>query len=242
MPKIKDKINEFSQKAWNPITGCTKISSGCVHCYAEKESIRLRDKFHQEKYRNGFNLTLHESVLEHPKLGRKPLRIFVNSMGDLMHEGVPDDFIIRAFEKMNTMPQHLFIVLTKRANILARLNSRIPWGNNVMMGVTVEEARYKGRIAILRDCGAHQKMISAEPLLGDLGTLDLRGIDWMMVGGESGKDCRQMEESWVLSIRDQCEAQHVNFTFKQWGGEHRRENGSLLQGVHYDYMPQPVEV
>lgn len=240
MPKTKDKINEFSQKAWNPITGCTKSSTGCVHCYAEKESIRLRDKLHQEKYRNGFDLTLHESVLEHPNLGKKPLRIFVNSMGDLLHEGVPADFILRTFDKMSTMPQHLFIVLTKRAEVLERLNSQLPWYDNIMMGVTVEEARYKNRIDILRNCGAHQKMISAEPLLGDLGELNLAGIDWMMVGGESGKDCRPMAEQWVLNVRDQCQAQDVNFTFKQWGGEHRRSNGSLLQGVHHDYRPQAM--
>jgi protein gp37 len=232
-----DKINEFSQKAWNPITGCTKISSGCVHCYAEKESIRQRDKLHCNKYRNGFDLTLHDDVLEHPKLGREPLRIFVNSMGDLLHEGVPAEFIIRAFEKMSTMPQHLFIVLTKRANVLERLDSRLPWADNIMMGVTVEDVRAKERINSLRRCGARQKMVSAEPLLEDLGELDLEGIDWMMVGGESGEGCRPMEESWVLNVRDQCLAQDVHFTFKQWGGVHRRSNGSLLQGVHYDYRP-----
>ena len=234
-----DRINEFTQQAWNPLTGCSKISSGCMNCYAEKDAYRQRDLFKNPKYKNGFDLTLHEEVLENPNYWKKPKRIFVNSMSDLFHEDVPVEFILRVFSVLQDNPQHLYIILTKRADILERLSPELPWIDNIMMGVTVEEERYKWRIDCLRNSGAIRKMISAEPLLSDLGELNLSGIDWMMVGGESGEKCRPMEKAWVLSIRDQCESQDTEFTFKQWGGVYRRKNGSFLDERHYDYMPEP---
>lgn len=239
-PKVKKEktINEWSQEVWNPLTGCTKISSGCQFCYAEKDAIRHRDLLKTPKYRNGFDLTLHEEVLDKPNHWIKPRRIFVNSMSDLFHEDVPFEFILRTFEIMHNNPQHLYMVLTKRADILEKLSPKLPWIDSIWMGVTVEDAKYKGRIDSLRNCGAKNKFISAEPLLNDLGTVNLDGIDWVFCGGESGKNCRAMEEDWVLKLRDQCQDQDTIFTFKQWGGVNRKKNGALLQGVNYGDMPK----
>lgn len=235
------KINEWTQQAWNPVTGCTKISSGCLHCYAEKDAIRHRDKLKTPKYRNGFDLTLHEDVLENPYHWKKSKRIFVNSMSDLFHEDVPFDFILKAFKVMHDNPQHLYMILTKRADILEKLSNDIPWIDSIWMGVTVEDERYKWRIDCLRNSGAKNKFISAEPLISDLGQIDLSGIDWVFVGGESGSHCRPMEEEWALNIRDQCKEQGTVFTFKQWGGVNRRKNGSLLHGEMYDNMPEVMK-
>jgi len=236
----KSDINEWTQKPWNPVTGCTKISTGCLNCYAEKDAIRHQTKLKTPKYINGFKVTLHEEVLEVPYHMKKPKRIFVNSMSDLFHEDIPIEFILDAFKVMHDNPQHLYMILTKRADILEKLSPQLPWHDRIWMGVTVEEAKYKWRIDSLRNSGAKNKFISAEPLLSDLGDVDLTDINWMFVGGESGRNFRPMREEWALSLRDQCEEQNTIFTFKQWGGVYRKKNGALLDGRIYGAMPVVV--
>jgi protein gp37 len=189
------------------------------------------------RYKNGFELTLHEDLLEKPLHWRKPQRIFTCSMSDLLHKSTPVEFLLRVFDTMNRCSQHTYLVLTKRSSRLAELSFKIKWTNNIWMGVTLEEEKYKGRIDDLRTTGARHKFISAEPLLSDLGHLELTGIDWIFVGGESGNKARPMEEAWVVRIRDQCHENDVMFTFKQWGGQNRKKNGSLLQGNYYHDMP-----
>lgn len=231
------KIVEWTEQPWNPITGCTKISSGCINCYAEKSAAWLQ-RIGNRRYTNGFNLTLHEDLLELPLRWRKPRRVFIGSMSDIFHHDIPNEFILRAFETMNQCPQHTFIVLTKRADKMEELATEINWTKNIWLGVTVEEAKYKERIESLRNTGAHRKFVCAEPLIGDLGKVDLASMDWLVIGGESGPNCRPMEEDWVISLRDQCHAQDVMFTFKQWGGKKRKENGSLLQGEYHHGLPE----
>jgi protein gp37 len=231
------KIVEWTEKPWNPITGCTKISLGCANCYAETLSIWFKETS-KPKYINGFELTLHKDDLEIPLHWRKPRRIFTCSMSDLFHQSIPVDFLLRVFDTMNKCSQHTFLVLTKRSSRVAELSSKIKWTDNIWMGITLEDERYKNRIDDLRKTGAKHKFISAEPLLSDLGDLDLKGIDWIFVGGESGDNARPIEEAWVLGIKDQCKKNNVMFTFKQWGGKYRKEKGSLLQGEYYHEMPQ----
>jgi len=173
---------------------------------------------------------------------KKPKQVFPCSMSDIFHEGIPSEFITRMFETMNSCPQHTFIVLTKRADNMLELSPSITWSQNIWLGVTVEEARYADRIEKLKQTPASNKFVCAEPLLGDLGELDLKGIDWVVAGGESGTDFRRCNEEWVLNLRDQCKAQGVAFTFKQWGGRFRKRNGSLLQGQYYHEMPVSNQV
>lgn len=236
------KIVEWTEKSWNPITGCDKISSGCVNCYAKEAAEGYLKRWKNPRYLNGFNLTLHEDLLELPMSWKKSKQVFPCSMSDIFHEGIPNEYIESIFETMNRCPQHVFIVLTKRAERMLELAPTINWTDNIWLGVTVEEAKYVGRIEQLRQTAAVNKFICAEPLLGDLGELDLTGIDWLVAGGESGKDSRPCKEEWVLSIRDQCAAQGVAFTFKQWGGRFRKRNGSLLQGQYYHDMPVSNQV
>jgi len=235
--KLKNNINEWTEKSWNPVTGCTKISNGCTNCYAEKVAVWL-ENMKNPRYLNGFDLTLHEDKINVPLRWRKPRRVFVNSMSDLFHERVPFEFIEKVFEVMNKCQQHLFMILTKRSERLEELSPKLNWSDNIWMGVTVEDENCKNRIDLLKGCEAAHKFISAEPLLSDLGDLNLDGIDWIFVGGESGKGCREMKEEWVLNVKGQCEKEGVIFTFKQWGGVRRKENGSLLQGKIYDDMPK----
>ena len=228
---------EWTESTWNPLTGCTKISPGCKHCYAERMAARLQ-AMGQPNYRNGFKLTLHERALELPLTWRKPQIVFVNSMGDLFHKDVPLEFIQETFDTMRRAPRHTFQVLTKRSERLLELDDEIDWPANVWMGVSVENSNYTFRIDHLRQTEAHTKFLSLEPLLGPLPRLNLKGIDWVIVGGESGPDARPVEEEWVVDIRDQCRKARVPFFFKQWGGFNKKRNGRLLQGRTWDQMPK----
>ncbi|CAA9560476.1 MAG: Bacteriophage protein gp37 [uncultured Thermomicrobiales bacterium] len=227
---------EWTEATWNPLTGCTKVSPGCKHCYAERLSRRLH-AMGQPNYANGFRLTLHEHMLELPLRWKKPQAIFVNSMSDLFHKDVPVDFILRVFDVMGRADWHRFQVLTKRPERVADLDPILPWRPNIWMGTSVETSRYAPRIGLLRGTGAAVKFLSLEPLLGPLPGLDLGGIDWAIVGGESGPGARPIEEGWVLDIRDQCRAAGVAFFFKQWGGVQKKRTGRLLQGRTWDEMP-----
>lgn len=227
---------EWTESTWNPLTGCTKVSPGCANCYAERMAKRLQ-AMGQANYRNGFKLTMHEQALEVPLLWRKPQVIFVNSMSDLFHQDIPFDYIRRVFDVMQRASWHQFQVLTKRAGRLEEVAPDLPWPRNVWMGVSVENADYTWRIDHLRRTGAAVKFLSVEPLLGSLGHLNLAGIDWVIVGGESGPGSRPMREEWVLEARDQCVEAGVPFFFKQWGGTQKKKAGRLLQGVTWDELP-----
>lgn len=227
---------EWTESTWNPVTGCTKISPGCLNCYAERMANRLK-AMGQHWYRNGFQITPHEQLLGVPRTWRKSRLIFVNSMSDLFHEDVPREFILRAFDVMRSARQHKFQILTKRSERLRELDEHIRWPENVWMGVTVESAGYRHRIDHLRETGAAGKFLSLEPLLGPIPGLNLKGIDWVIVGGESGPGARPMEKQWVLEIRDQCQEQDVPFFFKQWGGVNKKKAGRQLDGRTWDEMP-----
>ncbi len=227
---------EWTEATWNPLTGCTKVSPGCKHCYAERLSGRLKAMGHPS-YASGFKLTLHERLLEVPLSWRRPRTIFVNSMSDLFHKDVPGDFILRVFDVMDRAHWHRFQILTKRPERVAELDPILPWRPNIWMGTSVESARYAHRMDLLRRTGAHVKFLSLEPLLGPLPGLDLEGIHWAIVGGESGPGARPMQEEWVLDIREQCFAAGVAFFFKQWGGVNKKRTGRLLQGRTWDGMP-----
>jgi protein gp37 len=227
---------EWTESTWNPLTGCTKISPGCKLCYAERMSKRLK-AMGQKNYRNGFRLTLHDHMIEAPLKWKKPQIIFVNSMSDLFQEGVPIEFVQSVFETMKAAHWHQFQVLTKRADRLLEINDQLAWPENVWMGVSVENERYQGRIDDLRKTGAAVKFLSLEPLLGPLPKLNLKGIDWVIVGGESGPGARPIRKEWVTSIRDQCASAKVSFFFKQWGGVNKKKGGRQLEGRSYDEMP-----
>lgn len=227
---------EWTEMTWNPSTGCTKISTGCKNCYAEKMSYRLQS-MGMSKYREGFNLRWHNSELNLPYTWNKPRMIFVNSMSDLFHEEMPLSFIQDVFRVMNECPQHTFQVLTKRANILAQYAPLLDWTPNIWMGVTVECAQLLTRIDDLRTTGAFVKFLSLEPLLSDLGILNLNSIDWIIVGGESGPNSRMIKKDWVLNIKNQCEINAIPFFFKQWGGKNKKATGSLIDGVSYKELP-----
>ena len=214
---------EWTEATWNPVTGCTKISPGCKHCYAERMSLRLQ-AMGQRNYANGFDLTLHERMLEKPLSWKKPQLIFVNSMSDLFHDEVPMDFILKVFKVMRRASWHQFQVLTKRSQRLLELNSQIDWPDNVWMGVSVENQDYTFRIDHLRKTDAVTKFLSLEPLLGPLSGLNLNGINWVIVGGESGPGARPMLEDWVSQIRDQCDVASVPLFVKQMGGSWAQVN------------------
>jgi protein gp37 len=232
---VKSSI-EWTEATWNPSTGCDSISPGCENCYAERMAYRLK-AMGQAKYRNGFDLTVHPSALDLPLRWKKPQRIFVNSMSDLFHVNVPLDFIQKVFSTMRHAYWHQFQVLTKRSGRLLAVNDEIDWPPNVWMGVSVESSAYKSRIEHLRKTDAAVKFLSLEPLIGDLGKLNLGNIDWVIVGGESGPGARPMEKSWVDGIRHQCKASDVPFFFKQWGGVQKKRSGRKLDGRTYDEMP-----
>jgi protein gp37 len=234
-----DSAIEWTESTWNSLTGCTKISAGCRHCYAERMTRRLKAAG-CAKYANGFSLTLHEDVLELPLQWRKPRAIFVNSMSDLFHKDVPLNFIIKVFDVMRRADWHQYQILTKRAGRLRRLDGQLDWRPHIWMGVTVENADCLGRIDDLRQTGAHIKFLSLEPLLSPLPGLDLGGIDWVIVGGESGPGARPMRPEWVLDIRQRCRDAGVPFFFKQWGGVRKKEAGRMLEGRTWDEMPQAV--
>jgi protein gp37 len=228
---------EWTETTWNPLTGCTKISPGCQHCYAERMSLRLR-AMGQANYVNGFELTLQEHMVELPLKWRKPQRIFVNSMSDLFHKDVPTEFILRVFDVMRRASWHIFQVLTKRSDHLRELSPSIDWPENVWMGVSVEQSDYTFRIDDLRQTGAKTRFLSVEPLLGPIRKLDLDAIHWVIVGGESGPGARPMDANWVRDIRTQCVASGVPFFFKQWGGVFKSRTGRILDGRTWDEMPR----
>ena len=228
---------EWTESTWNPSTGCDALSPGCDNCYAERLTRRLK-AMGQKKYANGFRLTLHPDTLELPLRWKKPQRIFVNSMSDLFHHEVPLEYIQRVFAIMRAASWHQFQVLTKRSGRLLAFSDKIDWPSNVWMGVSVESTEYAARIDHLRKTGARTKFLSLEPLLGPLEGLDLSGIDWVIVGGESGPGARPMAREWVTSIRNQCRKASVAFFFKQWGGVQKKRTGRMLEGRTYDDMPQ----
>ena len=227
---------EWTESTWNPLTGCTKISPGCQHCYAERMAKRLQ-AMGQPNYANGFRLTLHEHVLPAPLGWKKPQMIFVNSMSDLFHRDVPLDFVLRVFDVMRQAHWHTFQVLTKRSERLLALDDAIDWPANVWMGVSIERQDYAFRIDHLRATHARVKFLSLEPLLGPLPALDLTNIDWVILGGESGPGARPLNVAWVTQVRDQCLAAGVPFFFKQWGGVRKKQMGRLLEDRTWDEMP-----
>jgi len=231
----KTKI-EWTDSTWNPVTGCTKTSEGCANCYAERMAKRLKAMGNRNYY-NGFKVTTHEHVLEIPLSWKKPQNIFVCSMSDLFHEDVPEEFIVKIFDVMNKAHWHQFQVLTKRSERLLKLSNKLPWANNIWAGVTVENNNYVFRINDLRNTGAKIKFISFEPLIGPIQKVDLAGIDWVIVGGESGPGARSMKPVWATDIRNQCLNQAIPFFFKQWGGTNKKKNGRLLEGRIWDEYP-----
>lgn len=228
---------EWTNWTWNPVTGCTKVSQGCKNCYAERMAKRLK-AMRSERYINGFNVTLHEDLVDLPKRWKNARLVFVNSMSDLFHEHVPLEFIQRCFRTMEACPQHTFQVLTKRSSRLKEISNDLVWPVNVWMGVSVEDDRVIERIDHLRDCGAQIKFLSCEPLIGPLDNMNLAGINWVIAGGESGPRCRPMEAEWVRSIRRQCEEADVAFFFKQWGGVQKHRYGRELDGREHDDFPR----
>ncbi|NVK83522.1 MAG: phage Gp37/Gp68 family protein [Cytophagia bacterium] len=227
---------EWTEMTWNPTTGCTKVSAGCKFCYAEGMAKRLQ-AMGVEKYKDAFKVRIHPSELDTPYKWKKPKVVFVNSMSDLFHPDVPLDFIKKVFRSMHENPQHVFQVLTKRSERLLELSSQLKWTHNIWMGVSVEDERVLHRIDDLRNTRARVKFLSCEPLIGPLHNLRLEGIDWVIVGGESGHKPRPMNVDWVLDIQEQCEEAQVAFFFKQWGGRNKKAAGRTLNGRTYDEMP-----
>jgi protein gp37 len=219
---------EWTEATWNPVTGCSKISAGCKHCYAERMAKRLQ-AMGQPNYARGFEVTLQAHALRIPLGWRKPRTIFVNSMSDLFHADVPEAFIHRVFDTMLHAHWHQHQVLTKRADRLLELDQRLPWAPQIWQGVSVENKSCAWRIDRLRETSAHVKFLSLEPLLGPLPSLNLQGIHWVIVGGESGPGARPVKPEWVRDIRDQCQAAGVAFFFKQWGGVNKKRAGRELE-------------
>ncbi|WP_269684793.1 DUF5131 family protein [Flavobacterium lacustre] len=230
---------EWTEMTWNPTTGCTKISAGCKFCYAEVMSKRLK-AMGVDKYKDNFDVKIHKPSLNTPYTWKSPKIVFVNSMSDLFHEEIPLDYIKKVFKVMNDNPQHVFQVLTKRAVRLFEVHNKLNWTHNIWMGVSVEDDKVVGRIDFLRKTKAKIKFLSLEPLIGPLNNLNLKKIDWVIVGGESGYKARPMDEEWVLDIYEQCKKAKVSFFFKQWGGKNKKAAGRLLNGKTYDEMPNRI--
>lgn len=228
---------EWTEMTWNPTTGCTKISAGCKYCYAEIMSKRLQ-AMGVEKYKDNFEVRTHPSALSIPYTWKYSKVVFVNSMSDLFHEDIPIDFIKKVFAVMNDNPQHVFQVLTKRAERLLEINKELKWTHNIWMGVSVENEKVKKRIDFLKKTKAKVKFLSLEPLIGPLPKMNLSKIDWVIVGGESGHNPRPMDADWVIDIQEQCKVKDVAFFFKQWGGKNKKANGRLLNGRTFDEMPE----
>ena len=231
---------EWTEATWNPVTGCTKVSEGCRHCYAERMSRRLQ-AMGLDKYRDGFSVAVHPSVLHQPLRWRKPRRIFVNSMSDLFHEDVPTSFIREAFRVMNEASRHTFQILTKRPRRVAEMEEGLHWSPNIWIGTSIESPRWLSRLEMLRRIGASTRFLSLEPLLEPLSELNLDGVHWVIVGGESGPGARPMEPAWVREIRDRCVADQVPFFFKQWGGVSKKKTGRVLDGRLWDQFPATLE-
>ena len=228
---------EWTESTWNPITGCDKISAGCVNCYAHRMAMRLKS-MGTPKYENGFQLTLHEDSINDPYTWKKPKLVFVNSMSDFLHKDVPLEFIQKLFKVMNDNQMHTFQLLTKRPERFIEIQDTVHWSDNIWLGVTCENKISKYRIDLLRDMPAKVKFLSIEPLLECLGEVNLEGIHWAIVGGESGPNSRVMLEPWVINIKDQCDLQDTMFYFKQWGGTNKKKSGRELLGQTWDDMPK----
>ena len=236
---------EWTEATWNPTTGCDRLSPGCDHCYALTLSKRLKamgsPKYQLDGNRKtsgpGFKLTLHPTSLDVPRRWSAPRLIFVNSMSDLFHDAVPIEFIARVFDVMRETPQHTYQVLTKRAQRLSRVSGELDWPSNLWMGVSVESRRYTFRLDYLRNVPAVVRFLSAEPLLGPIGEVDLEGIQWVIAGGESGAHARPVEYEWVAGLRDSCRSAGVAFFFKQWGGRTPKAGGRELDGEVWDQLP-----
>lgn len=231
----KSKI-EWTEVTWNPVTGCSKVSEGCLNCYAERMSKRLK-AMKNKRYENEFKVTIHRDLFEEPLKWKKSRIIFVNSMSDLFHSDVPDDDILKIFEVMNKAKHHIFQVLTKREDRLLELSKKIKWTDNIWMGVTVESDKYFKRIEVLRKIDSKIKFLSCEPLLSSLEGIDLNGIDWVIVGGESGPGAREMKEEWIINLLESSRKYKTKFFFKQWGGVNKKKKGRLLQDKEYNEMP-----
>lgn len=229
---------EWTDATWNPVTGCTKVSAGCKNCYALRMARRLHS-MGQPRYKNNFRVTLHPDLVDAPLRWRTPRQVFVNSMSDLFHDRVPDAFIRQVFKTMADASWHTFQILTKRPERLLAMARELPWPENVWMGVSVENQRYVPRIHYLRRVPAAVRFLSVEPLIGPVPRLPVSGIDWVIVGGESGPRCRPMDPSWVRQIRDRCITYGVPFFFKQWGGTRKKNTGRQLDGRTWDEMPVP---
>lgn len=227
---------EWTEETWNPVTGCTKVSAGCKFCYAEIMAKRLQ-AMGVEKYKDAFKVTLHPDSLHIPYSWKQPRTVFVNSMSDLFHEQVPTSYLKDVFAVMNGTPQHTYQVLTKRSKRLVEIHQQLNWTSNIWMGVSVEDSRVIDRIDDLRQTNALTKFLSCEPLIGPLPNIDLEDIDWVIVGGESGRKPRRMNEQWVTEIRDKCLEYDVSFFFKQWGGTNKKKTGRQLEGLLYSDMP-----
>lgn len=230
---------EWTGVTWNPVTGCSKVSEGCRHCYAHRLALRLQ-AMGNRRYTNGFQVTLHEDLVEAPFRWRSPRVVFVNSMSDLFHHKVPVSFLQQVFETMNKCRQHTFQILTKRSGRLRQLSGQLEWTKNIWMGVSVENESVYPRIEDLRQVPAHVRFLSCEPLIGPMEELPLKDIHWVIVGGESGPGARPMEKEWVLSIRDRCRKAGVPFFFKQWGGVRKHQYGRMLDSRTYDEMPMLI--
>lgn len=227
---------EWTDATWNPVTGCTKISPGCANCYAETFAERFRG-VPNHPYEQGFDLKLWPNRLELPLTWKKSKMIFVNSMSDLFHKDVPEEFIHSVFHTMGGANWHTFQILTKRPERAAELSKKLAWRQNIWMGTSVESKDYTSRIDHLRKTDAQVKFLSVEPLLGPIPNMNLEGIDWVIVGGESGHRARKLEEAWVTEIRDQCRESGVLFFFKQWGGKNKKKAGRILEGRTWDERP-----
>ncbi len=232
---------EWADATWNPVTGCSKVSPGCKFCYAERLAHRLQ-AMGQKNYANGFEVTLQPHMLEHPLRWRQPRRIFANSMSDLFHEDVPLRYVTQVFDVMRRANWHKYQLLTKRSERLLELSPTLEWQPHIWMGVSVENEDYLYRVDHLRETRAHVKFLSIEPLLGRLRSLDLRGIDWVIVGGESGPGARPVDPAWVREIRDCCSRAGVPFFFKQWGGVFKSRVGRVLDGRTWDEMPVQISL
>lgn len=231
---------EWTEMTWNPTTGCNKLSAGCKHCYAEEMTRRLK-AMGQEKYSAGFEYRMHESAIDIPYSWRKPQIVFVNSMSDLFHRSVTLEFVKRVFSVMNNTPQHTYQILTKRGDILENLAPYLNFTSNIWIGVSVEDKRVISRINHLRTVNCCVRFLSLEPLLGPLPNLNLEGIHWVIVGGESGRNARPIKKEWIEEIRLQCENSGVKFFFKQWGGKNKKASGRMLNGRTYDDMPLQIK-
>jgi len=228
---------EWTESSWNPVTGCTKISTGCKNCYAERMAHRLKAAG-QNRYRNGFKLTLQKDLVGLPLRWKKPREIFVGSMTDLFHKDVPLEYLKQIFETMSKANWHIFQILTKRADRLAELAEHLPWPENVWMGVTVESSKEVDRISKLQQIPAAVKFLSMEPLLGPIQQFPCDGIDWIIVGGESGPRSRPIEKRWIIEIRNQCLKNDISFFFKQWGGTNKKKTGRQLEGKFWEEYPR----